>query len=163
MAQCLKALAVFVEDPGLVPSTLMAAGDYLTPGLWCPLLASSGSRHTNGAQTHKQVKQPYTWDEENMISDKRRIHADRVDKWARWNSGLRDKPGSGELSSHPASLKACLYPLPVAAFPESPCSSGSGLSRFSLLNKDLRLSRIKVLNSQKWIWLAQSSSLMWQS
>jgi len=33
MAQCLKALAVFVEDPGLVPSTLMAAGDYLTPGL----------------------------------------------------------------------------------------------------------------------------------
>lgn len=58
MAQHFRAMAVLSEDPGPVPSTArqFTTTRFHSQGTCCLLLASSGTRHADGAYTHMQAK-----------------------------------------------------------------------------------------------------------
>lgn len=58
-AQQSGALAARAEDPGVVPSTHMAARNGISSlGIWHPLLAPM-AMYTHGAQTSMQAKIPF--------------------------------------------------------------------------------------------------------
>lgn len=62
MAQMLRALAVLVEKHSSVPSTHMLSYNlpYLQfQELWCPLLASKGTRHACNAWPFMKIKHSY--------------------------------------------------------------------------------------------------------
>lgn len=61
MAQQVRALGALAEDLGSIPRAYMA--DYncnQLQGVWCLLLASSGTRHTYSVLTYIQAEHLYT-------------------------------------------------------------------------------------------------------
>ena len=64
MAQQLRAVATSSKDPGLISSTHGMAHNHLQfqfQRIWCPLLASMGTRHAQGTQIHIQARYSYIW------------------------------------------------------------------------------------------------------
>ena len=70
MAQWLRAVAALPEDLGFeLPTGQVTTICNSVPDDLEPLLASMGIMHIYGAQTHKQVKHPYTTNKKKSSAD----------------------------------------------------------------------------------------------